>query len=115
MTIRKFTAILAVCLCLIASVSYALVPVAATAVRRFPVMKTEKNFVKLLGLLENNNLKAATEYLKTDGLLMEQGTKVIVEQVGCDGLCLKFKIEGDSSQYWTVSIMDGENVFEYKQ
>lgn len=112
---REFTAVLAVCLCLTASVSYALVPVPATAVRRFPAMKTEENFLKLLGLLEKNDLKAATEYLKADGLLMEQGTKVIVEEVGCDGLCLKFKIEGDSSQYWTVSIMDGENVFEYKK
>jgi hypothetical protein len=112
---RKFAAVLALCLCLTASASYALEPVPATAVRRFPAMKTEENFVKLLRLLEKNDLKAATEYLKTDGLLMEQGTEVKVEQVGCDGLCLKFRIEGDSSQYWTVSTMDGENVFEYKK
>lgn len=112
---RKFAAVLAVCLCLTASVSYALEPVPATALRRFPAMKTEENFVKLLGLLEKNDLKAATEYLNAEGLIMEQGTKVIVEQVGCDGFCLKFKIEGDSSQYWTVSIMHGENVFEYKR
>jgi hypothetical protein len=98
-----------------ASASYALEPVAATALRGFPAMKTEEDFAKLLRLLEQSDFKAASEYLKTDGLMMEKGTEVILKQVGCDGLCLKFQVKGDSKEYWTVPTMDGEKVFEYKK
>jgi hypothetical protein len=111
---KKLCALFAVFVCLVGLVSQALA-MEATALRRFPAMKTEESFSKLLGLLEKNETKAAAEYLRADGLLMEKGTEVILSQVGCDGRCVKFQVKGGQTDYWTVLTMDGEKVFEYKK
>ena len=60
---KKLCALFVVFVCLVGLVSQALA-MEATALRRFPVMKTEEGFKKLLGLLEQNETKAAAEYLR---------------------------------------------------
>ena len=111
---KKLSALFVVFVCLVGLVSQALA-MDATALRRFPVMKTEEGFRKLLGLLEKNETKAAAEYLSADGLLMEKGTEVILSELGCEGRCIKFQVKGGQTDYWTVLTMDGEKVFEYKK
>ena len=111
---KKLCALLVVFVCLVGLVSQALA-MEATALRRFPAMKTQEAFRKLLGLLEKSETKAAAEYLRADGLLMEKGTEVILSEVGCDGRCVKFQVKGGQTDYWTVLTMDGEKVFEYKK
>ena len=111
---KKLFALFVVFLCLVGLVSQTLA-MDAMALRRFPVMKTEDGFSKLLGLLEKNETKAAAEYLSADGLLMEKGTEVILSELGCEGRCIKFQVKGGQTDYWTVLTMDGEKVFEYKK
>ena len=111
---KKLWALLVVFVCLVGLVSQALA-MEATALRRFPAMKTEEAFKKLLGLREQNETKAAAEYLRADGLLMEKGTEVILSELGCEGRCIKFQVKGGQTDYWTVLTMDGEKVFEYKK
>jgi hypothetical protein len=111
---KKLCALLVVFVCLVGLVSQSLA-MDATALRRFPAMKTEEAFKKLLGLLEQNETKAAAEYLRADGLLMEKGTEVILSELGCEGRCIKFQVKGGQTDYWTVLTMDGEKVFEYKK
>jgi|SRR5208283_4047708 len=111
---KKLCALFVVFVCLLGLVSQSLA-MEAMALRRFPAMKTEEGFRKLLGLLEKNDTRAAAEYLSVDGLLMEKGTEVILSEVGCDGQCIKFQVKGGQADYWTVLTMDGEKVFEYKK
>lgn len=111
---KKLCALFVLFVCLVGPVSHALA-MEATALKRFPAMKTEEGFKKLLGLLEQNETKAAAEYLRSEGLLMEKGTEVILSEVGCDGRCIKFQVKGSQTNYWTVLTMDGEKVFEYKK
>jgi hypothetical protein len=111
---KKLWALLVVFVCIVGLVSQSLA-MDAVALRRFPAMKTEEAFRKLLGLLEKNETKTAAEYLRDDGLLMEKGTEVILSEVGCDGQCVKFQVKGGQTDYWTVLTMDGEKVFEYKK
>jgi len=111
---KKLSALLLVCLFLAATVGHALT-VEAVALRRFPVMKTEEAFKRLLQLLEGGQTQAASDYLKEKGLLMPNGAEVILKEVGCDGKCVKFQIKGDQTDFWTVLTMDGEKVFEYKK
>jgi hypothetical protein len=111
---KKLSTLLMVILLLAAMISQALA-VDATALRRFPAMKTEEGFRRLLGLLEGSDTRAAAEYLGADGLLMEKGTEVILSELGCEGRCVKFQVKGDPTNYWTVLTMDGEKVFEYKK
>jgi hypothetical protein len=111
---KKLCALFVLFVCLVGPVSQALA-MEATALKRFPAMKTEEGFKKLLGLLEQNETKAAAEYLRSDGLLMEKGAEVILSEVGCDGRCIKFQVKGGQTNYWTVLTMDGEKVFEYKK
>ncbi len=87
----------------------------AVALKRFPVMKTEESFARLLELLQRSETEAAAEYLRTDGQFMEKGTEVILSVLGCDGQCVKFQVKGDQTAYWTVLTMNGEKVFEYKK
>jgi hypothetical protein len=111
---KKLCVLFVVFVCLAGLVSQA-AAMDGTALRRFPVMKTEEDFKKLLGLLENNDTKTAAEYLKADGLLMEKGTEVILSELGCEGRCIKFQVKGGQMDYWTVLTMDGEKVFDYKK
>jgi hypothetical protein len=112
--LKKLCALLVVFVCL-AIPGLQASAMEAVALKRFPAMKTEEGFGRLLALLQRNEMEAAAEYLRTDGLLMEKGTEVILSEVGCDGQCVKFQIKGDQTNYWTVLTMDGEKVFEYKK
>ncbi len=111
---KKLSTLLMVLLLLAASVLQAFA-VEAKALRRFPVMKTEDSFRRLLELFQKNERKAAAEYLSANGLFMEKGTEVILFVLGCEGQCVKFQVKGDPTDYWTVLTMDGEKVFEYKK
>jgi len=110
----KLCALFVVFVCLVGFVFQALA-MDGLALKRFPAMKTEEAFRKLLGLLAKNETQAAAEYLRADGLLMEKGTEVILSELGCDGQCIKFQVKGGQTNYWTVLTMDGEKVFEYKK
>jgi hypothetical protein len=111
---KKLCVLLFLILLLVVPVSQASA-MEAVALKRFPAMKTEQSFARLLALLQRNEVEAAAEYLRTDGLLMEKGSEVILSEVGCDGQCVKFQVKGRPTDYWTVLTMDGEKVFEYKK
>ncbi|HMK36356.1 MAG TPA: hypothetical protein VK463_14875 [Desulfomonilaceae bacterium] len=111
--IRNFFAIIA-CICVAGAAAYAM-PLEATAVSNFPVMKSEEAFGKLLDLLRRDDRKAVADFFKTEGTLMPVGTEVVLLEVGCDGHCIKFRVKGDPSEYWTVLEMDRQKVFHYKK
>jgi hypothetical protein len=110
----KIGALLVIFFCFSTSTVLAL-PLEATAVKAFPVMKSEAAFIELLRLMKQDDFKKAAEYLKTDGKLMMNGTEVIFTEVGCDGQCVKFRVKGEMEEYWTVPTMDGSKVFEFKK
>jgi len=67
-------------------------------------MKSEAALLKLFQSIDRKDIEGAADYLRENGTVITKGTHVTLTGSGCNGRCVKFRIKGQSTEYWALAV-----------